>query len=191
MYPPPVHQTRGFRGEVDPASRCKALSRSSRVIGERGQGDNLRSGDDVTDDAAVAVLELCKVEPEEIVMAGGLLLAEILPSHCGHLLVVFGFAMGMNRVAPLMPPEISIELRADVIELMEQRDQLFFERLIEKSGEAKSDEVEHLDIIDDKALDLVGDPFSFSKEIAFLKSQGSDASLKPVGVAIASLDHGE
>jgi hypothetical protein len=56
-----------------------------------------------------------------------------------HLIIIGFFTVRMPSTTALMPAQIPIEFRADMIKFMKNRNQFIFECLILKSGQTKSD----------------------------------------------------
>jgi hypothetical protein len=56
-----------------------------------------------------------------------------------HLIIIGFFTVRMPSTTALVPTQIPVEFRANMIKLMKNRNQFVFEGLILKSGQTKSD----------------------------------------------------
>ena len=85
-----------------------------------------------------------------------------------------------------MAAQVALEVRTDVVQLVEQRDELVVEILIEKARQVERHEVEHLASVDEVALDLIQTAAAApSRQLAVTKTQRRDARLQAVSPAAA------
>ena len=76
-----------------------------------------------------------------------------------------------------MPPQVPLEMRADVIELVKERDELVVEILVEKARQTERNQVEHFLAVDDEVLHLVGDAAAATHQVAAAKPKRRHAGL--------------
>lgn len=72
-----------------------------------------------------------------------------------HGTIVFCTRMAVHGVPARMPAEIAIKLRADVVKLVEDRDEFLLEWEIQKAWQAECDDVFHFHIVHTIALNAV------------------------------------
>src|SRR5262249_35581958 len=133
--------------------------------------------------------ELGETQPEEFMDGWIGLMGQIFAGEFGHRAVVVALAVGMDLIAALVAAEVAIEERAGVVELVEERDELAVEVLIEEARQAEGHEVEKLVAADKIALQLIGDVAPRPREGAAAETQRCDACLQPVRPGLARL-HG-
>jgi hypothetical protein len=80
---------------------------------------------------------------------------EIVLDEFFHVEIVAGFGMRMDFATPGVPSQISVEYWADVIQFVENGNQFLFKRLIQKTGQAKREQVEHFPVVDEETLHLI------------------------------------
>src|SRR5438105_4820582 len=76
----------------------------------------------------------------------------------------------------------------EVMEVVDQRDELVVELLIQKARQAKRQQIQVFVLVQEQALHLVGDAAPFALQIAFGKAQRRDARLQPMPPAVARLE---
>src|SRR5262249_51653393 len=100
-------------------------------------------------------------------------------------------AVRVQGIPSLVPAQVPLEFRADVIELVEERDELVIEWLIKEARQAEGHQVKHLAVIDNVALHLVGDALAAADQLPIAEAQRSDTGLQTVGLGAAGLGHAE
>src|SRR5262249_1602194 len=93
--------------------------------------------------------------------------------------------------APPMTAQVAIEGRADVAQLVEQRDELLIEGLIAEARQADGHKAEHPDAVEKVALPAAANPTALPGKDAPGKAQGGDPRLQPAGAAATGLRHAE
>src|SRR5438128_7194119 len=99
--------------------------------------------------------------------------------------------MAVQVAAALVPAQVALEARTDVVQLVEEGDELLVERLVEEARQAERDEVEHLVPIDEIALDLMDGPGLLAAQLTVTETQRRHPRLQTVGQAVACLHHAE
>jgi hypothetical protein len=77
--------------------------------------------------------------------------------------------VGVNTITPTPPTQVAIKCWADVVEFVKQSNELILEFLIEKTGQAKGDQVKHIVVIDQVALNLVENAPARTMKLALTK----------------------
>src|SRR5579875_1329540 len=109
----------------------------------------------------------------------------------GHVGVIEAFAARVQRAAAFMTPQVAVEIGTDVIKLVEQRDELFVEILIEKARQTERHQVEDFASVDEIALQLIETVALPPRQSAVTEAHGSDPRLQAVPPAAARLGHAE
>src|SRR5262245_11959731 len=113
------------------------------------------------------------------------------PRQVRHVVVVGLLALRVQVVAPGVPAQVAVEGRADVIQLVEERDELVLEGLVEETRQAERHQVEHLDAIDEVALHAVADAVPVTDQGALVETERGDAGLQTEVATAAGLRHAE
>src|SRR6266849_3188809 len=142
-------------------------------------------------DPAMPLDELAEVEAEKRMQMGLGIARQISTGKCGHLLVVLLLAVRVNGISAVMPPQIAVERRADVKQLVKDGDQLIVETEIDKARQAEGDEIEKLAAVDEIALDLIDDAAAPAAEPAIAEPHRCHAGLQAVTSAVAGRRHSE
>src|SRR5262249_50483467 len=138
-------------------------------------------------DAAVALVELPEVEAEEVEKRGVRPGGKVFAGELGHAAVVFALAAGVKVAAAVVAAEVAVEEWADVVELVEDRDEFPVEILVEEARQAEGHEVEELALAMEIALHLIKDIAARAREGAAAKAQRGDAGLQAVWLRVARL----
>lgn len=112
------------------------------------------------------MVQLCEVEAEESVEGGVGTGSEVATGQHRHVSIVGAFAVGVKSAAAVESAEVALEGGTDVVQFVEEGDELIVETLIEETGQAEGDEIEHLPAIDEVALDLIIDAFASAGELS-------------------------
>src|SRR5262249_56877853 len=105
---------------------------------------------------------------------------QISPCQGGHLGIVATLAVRMDRVAALMPAQVTVEGRADVVELVKDSDEFIVKILVEKAWQTERHHIEHLSVADKIALHLVGNASPSPRETAIAEAQRCHPGLQTV-----------
>jgi hypothetical protein len=97
-----------------------------------------------------------------------------------HLPIVLAFAPRMHVAMAAMAPQVAVEVRGSVVQLVEHRDQLLLENLIEKPRQTECQQVEHFPAIHEISLNLKGHSTDDLKELTVARPERGEAGLQPV-----------
>ena len=125
--------------------------------------------------------------PQKIDALGRRRAAEIFTHESAHRPVVLALAVRVHVVAAVHAANIAVELRADVIQLMENRDQFFPERMVEKPRQIEGEDVEHLAVAVVETLERPAATAAARQERAVLKPHRRELGLQAMRDAAAGL----
>ena len=82
--------------------------------------------------AAMPVLQLGEVQAQETVQRAFGAVVQVGPGQLGHAGVIVAFAVRVQGIPALVMAQVALELGADVVQLVEKRDELVVEVLVEE-----------------------------------------------------------
>src|SRR5579871_4997320 len=88
-----------------------------------------------------------------------------------------------------MAPEVAVKRGCNMVQLVEERDELVIEFLIEKTRQAKRHDIQHFPVADKIALHLVRNSSPPPSQPAFMETQGRYPGLQTMSPAAAGLGH--
>ena len=150
-----------------------------RYFGGAEQRDHLRAWHDDAGDGAVPLLQLGEVEPQETVQARIGFSRQVSTGQVDHVFIIVALAVRVKLIAAAVPAQIAVKRWADVIKLVEQRDELVVEILIEIARQAKRQQVKVLMVPQKVTLDVERHAAPLSGQLPLGKAQRRDAPCKP------------
>src|SRR5262249_39159748 len=135
----------------------------------------------------MAAYQLAEVESEKGMERRVGAVGQIGAGQMGHVLIVALLAVRVDIVTAPVAAQIAVECRADVIKLVEERDQFLVEALIQKARQTERHQVEHLMAIDKVALHLESDAAALAGQAAVAKPQWSNPRLQAMRVTVPCL----
>ena len=91
----------------------------------------------------------------------------------------------MRCATPSVPTKVAVELRAHVVQLVDDRHQFVVEIPIQEPRQAKGNEIENFTPVRDEALHLVGRPAVSRRERSTLKTHRRHAGLQAMSPSVA------
>lgn len=131
--------------------------------------------------------ELREVEAEEGVQIGIGMTGQVFTRQARHVFVIVALAARVQLAAPLVAAQIAVEFRADVIKLVEERDEFIVEILVLKARQAEGHHVEEFMIAEEISLHLEFRVAPAALELPVGKPERRDPRLQPVGAPVACL----
>src|SRR5579872_63960 len=109
---------------------------ASRRLGRR-EFDQFRSRQALADHGPVTRTQAAKIELEELIEFRRRRAAKILLDEPVHFPVVFLLAVRMDVVAAVHAADVAVKSRADVIQLVKDRDELLAKGMIEEARQVE------------------------------------------------------
>ena len=107
------------------------------------------------------------------------------------MLVVQLLAVRVQVITPVVAAQVALELGADVVQLVEKCHELVVEVLVQETRQTERHQIQHLRIVHEVALHLIGDAAADARQLAVAEAQRRDAGLQTVRQTGARLRDGE
>ena len=140
--------------------------------------DEPRDWDLESDHAAVFLLQAFEVVSEEFQNRFRSSIGQVLLCKHRHLGVVFCLAVRVHVKVTAKPPDVTIKLRTDVIQLVEDRGELFLVAQVEEPRQVEREDVQHLSTVHDELLNGPFFTVPHSRRGPLLKTHGSQFGLE-------------
>lgn len=157
-------------------------------IGHRNQ---FRNRDLQPHHAAVLFLQGRETALEEPEQFGGRVQFHVLVDQYRHVGVVFFLAVRVHVVMSCQAADVAVEGRADVIQLVQHRDHLLFERMVQEPRQIERQNIEHLLLILVHPLHRPLAAVTRRLQSPVLKPQGRQLGLHTVRYIAAGLGKGD
>jgi hypothetical protein len=137
----------------------------------------------------VLLLKLPKGEPQEAVPRRLPAVSEVISGKLGHVSIVIPSTVRMDAVSTSVPAQVTVKQWTDVVKFVKQCDQFIIEILVQETGQAKCDDVEHLLAAHEISLNTVCGAPALSYQRATPKAERRHPRLQAMRTMGAGLGH--